>query len=137
MVPGRWAVVSKQQFIALSAFRYHLALFLRFSERATRAAGITQTQYLVLLHLRGFAAREWATIGELAVRMQASPHGTVALVNRCVALRLVVKRRSIVDARRVEVHLTPRGTKLVERIAARHRQELASLRNVFRVANVT
>lgn len=129
-------MTSKRQYVALSNFRRQLARFLRFSERASRAAGITPTQYLLLLHIRGFAGREWATVGELAQRLQSSPHGTAALVNRCVALGLVSKRRNGQDARRVEVHLTPRARRLVERIARRHREELQSLRDVFRIAHV-
>src|SRR5580692_4294350 len=96
----------KQHFVALSNFRSELARFLRFSERAARGAGITPTQYLLLLHVRGFPGREWATVGELAVRLQASAHGTGALINRCVALDLVAKSRNDDDARQVEVHLT-------------------------------
>ena len=40
-------------------------------------------QYMLLLHVKGFPDRDWATVGELAERPQASPHGTVALVSRC------------------------------------------------------
>jgi DNA-binding MarR family transcriptional regulator len=81
--------------------------------------------------------RDWATVGELALRLQSSAHGTVALVNRCIASRLVRKKRNPDDARCVEVHATPRGRRLVARIAARHRTELQSLREVLRVARVT
>ena len=133
----RGRMLSKSQYAGLSDFRFGLARFLRFSERVTRAAGITQTQYLLLLHVRGFRGRDWATVGELATRLQASPHGTAALVKRCVALRLVTKRRSATDGRRVEVHLAPRGERLVGRLAARHRDELRSLRNLFRIQPVS
>jgi|ERR1700678_2387196 len=130
-------MLSKKELVSLSNFRFQLAQFLRFSERASRAAGITPKQYLLLLHICGTPDREWATVGELAVRLQSSAHGTVALVNRCIRSRLVSKRRNSEDARRVEVHATPRGRQLVTRIAARHRTELQSLREVFRVAHVS
>jgi DNA-binding MarR family transcriptional regulator len=130
-------LLAKQQFVALSNFRSELARFLRFSERAARAAGITPAQYQLLLHLRGFPGREWATVGELAARLQASSHGTGALINRCIALGLASKHRSEGDGRQVEVHLTPRAKLLVERIALQHHQELQSLREVFRVAHVS
>jgi DNA-binding MarR family transcriptional regulator len=130
-------MISKKQYVALSNFRRRLAGFQRFSERASRAAGVMPTQYLLLLHIRGFPHRDWASVGELAERLQSSPHGTAALVGRCAALQLVSKRRSAADARRVEVHLTPRGRALIERIAARHRDELQSLRDVFRVTHVS
>jgi DNA-binding MarR family transcriptional regulator len=130
-------MLPKQQYVALSNFRSELARFLRFSERASRTAGITPTQYLLLLHVRGFPGREWGTVGELAARLQASSHGTVALINRCVSAGLVDKQRSDGDARQVEVHLTSRGKQLVERIAMRHHEELQSLRDVFTVAYVS
>jgi len=129
-------VVSKNEFIALSDFRYQVARFQRFSVSASRAGGLTQTQYLMLLHIAGQPGRDWATVGELAQRLQGSPHGTAALVNRCAVLRLVEKRRSEEDARRVEVHLTAKGRRLVDRIAQRHRDELQGLRRVFRVVAI-
>ncbi len=129
-------MLSKRHFTALSNFRHKLAGFLRFSERAAREAGITPRQYLLLLHVRGTIGRDWASVGELAIRLQASPHGTAALVARGVAQRLVTKRRSSEDARRVQVRPTPRGRRLVAQIAARHRAELQSLRDVMVVADV-
>lgn len=129
-------MVSKAEFVALSDFRYQIATFQRFSVRASREGGLTQTQYLLLLHVAGRPERDWATVGELAQRLQASPHGTAALVNRCVALKLVAKQRSASDARRVEVHLTDKGRRILDRVAQRHRDELQNLRRVFRVDNV-
>ena len=130
------SAVTKAEFVALSDFRSQIAPFQRFSVAASRAGGLTQTQYLLLLHVAGHPEREWATVGELAERLQASPHGTAALVQRCVALRLVEKRRSAEDARRVEVHLTDKGRRLVDRVAQQHRDELQNLKRVFRVVNV-
>ncbi len=130
-------MIATLQYRALSEFRSHLAHFLRFSERASRSAGITPTQYLLLLHIRGFPAKRPPNIGELAERLQSSPHGTATLIARCVGLRLVRKQRSRSDRRCVAVLLQPRGRALVERIARRHRDELQSLRSVFRVANVS
>lgn len=130
-------MISQKEFAALSEFRYQLARFQRFSVAAARGAGLTQTQYLMLLHIRGSGGRDWATVGELAKRLQASPHGTAALVNRCVALGLVAKERSDEDRRRVEVHLTARGRRLVGQVATLHRNELRTLRRVIKVAHVS
>ena len=130
-------MLSKTQFTALSEFRFQLARFLRFSERASRAAGIMPTQYLLLLHIRGFQGREFATVGELAQRLQSSPHGTAALISRCERSGLVTKQRNAEDARRVEIQLTARGKRLVEEVAKQHSEELRQLRNVFRVAHVS
>ena len=128
-------MIGKEQYLALSEFRFRLAEFLHFSESAAQAAGITPAQYLLLLHLRGFPGREWGTVGELAERLQASHQGTVALVQRCELNGLVSKRRSRTDARCVEIRLTPRARGLVQRIAKSHAEALATMDGVFQAAS--
>src|ERR1035437_2109355 len=73
----------------LSQFRHRLRRFLRVSEDLCLSHGITSLQYQLLLHLKGEAGRAWATVGELAERLQAKPHGVVALINRCEQVGLV------------------------------------------------
>lgn len=123
----------KQDFETLSNFRHQLRRFQRWSEQLTRRAGITNLQYLLLLHVKGFAGREWATITELAERLQSSHHGAVALVTRCEKLGLVERRPGRADGRAVEVHLTAKGEKLVARLARQHRDELMRLEGIFAV----
>ena len=127
------ATLKKSDFEALSEFRYQMRRFERFSEDAVQAEGITPLQYLLLLHVKGFPGREWATVGEIAVRLQAKPHGVVTLVTRCEALSLVARVPSLTDRRQIEVHLLPAGNRILERLAALHRNELASFKGVFTV----
>jgi DNA-binding MarR family transcriptional regulator len=118
---------TKETFEALSSFRYHLRMFMRFSEDAAAAQGITSLQYQVLLHVCGFPGREWATIGDIAERMQSKHHGTVALVSRCEEAGLVERRRDPTDRRQVQVHLLPAGRRHLRKLAALHRGELGAL----------
>ncbi|GAB7539807.1 MarR family winged helix-turn-helix transcriptional regulator [Burkholderia sp. 3C] len=129
-------LLQKRDFEQLSDFRYHMRRFERFSERAAQSEGVTPLQYLLLLHIKGFPAREWATIGELAERLQAQHHGVVALVSRCEALGLVQRRTSESDRRQVEVHLLEAGESVLTRLAALHRAELKSLRGAFQVPQI-
>ncbi|WP_404994017.1 MarR family winged helix-turn-helix transcriptional regulator [Cupriavidus pauculus] len=131
------AALSKQDFEALSDFRYQLRRFLRFSEDAAHAEGVTVQQYLLMLHIRGSRDRNWASIGELAERLQAKQHGVVALVNRCEASGLVTRRAHPEDRRVVQIHLLAKGERCLNRLAALHRAELESLRGAFRVARIT
>lgn len=133
MTKKKTPVLRKSDFETLSEFRYQMRRFERFSEDAVQAEGITPLQYLLLLHIKGFSGREWANIGELAVRLQAKPHGVVALVSRCEAIGLVERVPSKTDRRQVEVHLLPPGALVLNRLAALHRTELASLDGVFTV----
>lgn len=115
--------ITKKEFETLSEFRYRLRRFLRFSEQVTRRNGITPLQYLLLLHVKGFPGRNWATVGELAERLQAQHHGVVALISRCEKLAWVERRQGQTDRRAVEVHLTGSGERMVAKMAAMHRDE--------------
>jgi len=128
--------LSKTDFEQLSEFRYQMRRFERFSERAAQSEGITPLQYLLLLHVKGYPGREWATIGELAERLQARHHGVVALVTRCEALDLVKRKTSETDRRQVEVHLQKAGEAVLSRLAALHRAELKSLEGAFAVPQI-
>ena len=123
--------LNKREFEALSQFRYELRRFLRFSEQVTRHGGITPLQYLLLLHIKGFPERDWATVGELAERLQAQHHGVVALITRCETRGWVMREQGKADRREVEVHLTARGERMVAKMAQLHRDELLNLDGGF------
>ncbi len=133
---ARVAALGKKEIEALSDFRYQLRCFLRFSEDLTHKYGITNLQYLLLLHVKGYKGRNWATVGELAERLQSQHNGVVSLASRCEKLGLIYRQRGTVDKREVEIHLTPEGNKLVIKIASLHRKELVSLQGVFKVPGV-
>lgn len=130
------AELTKKEIETLSDFRYQLRCFLRFSEELTHRYGITNLQYLLLLHVKGYHGRSWATIGELAERLQSHHNGVVSLATRCEKLGLIYRKRGTVDKRAVEIHLTPEGNKLVVKIASLHRKELLNLQGVFKVPGV-
>ncbi len=132
--PSRAARPSKPDLEAMSAFRYDLRKFLRASEEIANAAGITSLQYQLLLHVRGMPERLWATVGELAERLQAAPNGTAALVTRCEAAGLVTRRPDAQDRRQVQVHLSPKGEALLLDLAARHKALYASFGWIFEAA---
>ena len=125
--------LTKAEFEKLAHFRYQLRRFLRFSEDAVRRKGITPLQYQLMLQINGFPGREWATVGELAERLQAKHHGVVSLISRCKAAGLLTRGPSRSDGRRVEVQLTNAGRQCVEQLARLHRAELLSLQGGFTV----
>jgi DNA-binding MarR family transcriptional regulator len=129
--------LSKPEYEALSEFRYQLRRFLHFSEQAARSGGLTPLQYQLLLHVQGFPGRDWATVGELAERLQMKPHGTVALISRCEESGLVRRQTGLTDRRQVEIRLLPAGEEILERLAGLHKTELRSLKNTFRVEQIT
>jgi DNA-binding MarR family transcriptional regulator len=119
--------LSARDYKLLAEFRYQLRRFLRFSEEAGSAAGLTPQQYQALLAIKGFPGKESVTMGELRERLQLQSHSVVGLVNRLAAKRLVVRQTSRIDRRRVHIRLTPQGAKLLESVAAEHREQLCRI----------
>ncbi|QEY58413.1 winged helix-turn-helix transcriptional regulator [Pseudomonas sp. C27(2019)] len=126
--------LSKQDFQNLSDFRFRLRAFQRQSEDICKSHGLTSLQYLLLLHLKGFADREWATVSELSTKLHSKHHATVMLIDRCSELGLVERRGSTADKRCIEIHLLAKGEALVAAIAEQHRPELNHLQHDFPMA---
>ncbi|HVI98822.1 MAG TPA: MarR family transcriptional regulator [Sphingomonas sp.] len=111
----------------LATFRYELRRFVRFSEEAAVAAGLTPQHYQVLLALR--ASPDGAMlVGALADRLMLRPHSTTELVNRLEKIGLVVRCRSEEDRRHVSVAITRQGRAAITSLAAHHRAELRRMR---------
>ncbi|RFU20568.1 MarR family transcriptional regulator [Geodermatophilus marinus] len=116
--------LTKEDFEALARFRFAIRRYLRFSEEVVRSHDVTPQQYQLLLALKGFPGREWATIRELAERLQLRHHSVVELVSRAQGQGLVQRCADPDDRRVVRVTLTDGGDLLLGRLAALHRDEL-------------
>lgn len=121
---------SDDDYRALAAWRYALRRFLAASEEITRSAGVSPTQYQLLLFIRGDSNRA-PTIADLAERLQIRHQSAVGLVDRCEAAGLVRRRRDESNRRRVFVTMTRRGAALLERLATRHFRTIESLGKSF------
>lgn len=121
----RAGALTKQDFEALARFRFGIRRYLRFSEETVRRHGVTPQHYQLLLALKGgFPEREWATVRELADRLQLRHHSVVELVNRAQDQGLVERAPHPDDARAVRVLLTENGEQILARLSALHRSEL-------------
>ncbi len=123
--------LTKQDFEALARFRFGIRSYLRFSEETVRSHGFTPQQYHLLLALKGFPGREWATVGELADRLQLRHHSVVELVNRAQAEVLVERAAHPEDARAVRVVLTAHGERILSRLSTVHRDELRRMQDAL------
>ena len=111
-------------YIALADFRYEIRRFLNFSETAARAAGIEPHQHQALLAIKGLPARQIATVGVLAERLQIQHHSAVELTDRLQSKGLIQRSRNQSDRREVVLELTLRGEKLLQQLTLSHRTEL-------------
>lgn len=118
------AQLAKAQYEALAEFRYALRKFLRFSEEAAQAAGLTPQQHQAMLAIKGFPGRDQITIGELAERLQIKHHSTVGLADRLVLEKYARRVPDKKDHRQVHLALTPRGEALLEKLSAAHQEQL-------------
>lgn len=128
--PGSTPLI-KADFEALARFRFGIRRYLRFSELTVREHGVAPQQYQLLLGLKGFPGREWATVSDMAERLQLRHHTVVELVNRAQAEDLVRRTSDPDDARAVRVVLTPRGEQVLDRLSALHWDELRRMDEVL------
>lgn len=119
--------LTKRHFEMLAEVRYALRRFLRLSEDGARRAGLTPQQHQLLLAVKGYPGREWATVGELAERLQLRHHSAVGLVDRAEQLGLVARRSDPVDRRMVRIGLTPAGERILDGLTVLHLVELKLL----------
>jgi DNA-binding MarR family transcriptional regulator len=116
--------LATRDYAQLAAFRFTLRGFLQFSEAAAAQAGLTSQHYQAMLILRGWPEGSAPTIGDLAQQLLIKHNSAVGLVDRLVREKLVVRKRSSTDRRKVELTLSPRGRQVLAKLAEMHRGEL-------------
>lgn len=122
---------STGMFEELAHFRHKLRKFLRFSEDAARACGITPQQHQLMLGIAGFTGSGKANISEIAEFLQEKHNSVVGLVDRAVQSGLVERAEDAEDRRVVMVSLTQRGEDILKRLSLLHNQEVKRLRQDF------
>jgi DNA-binding MarR family transcriptional regulator len=116
--------LAERDYQTLAAFRQALRHFLSFSEAAANDAGLPAQQYQALLALKASARGANVTIDDLAGHLLIRHNSAVGLVDRLEAEKLVRRQVEPSNRRKVNVHLTPKGARILERLAAVHRAEL-------------
>lgn len=124
LVPARDLTLLRR----VAVFRYELRRFLRFSERAARACGVTPQQHQLLLGVAGFTRKGSATITELAEFLQERHNAVVGLVERAAQRGLVHKEQGNPDRRVVRVSLTRPGAAVLRKLTQLHLDELGRVR---------
>ena len=113
----------------VAEFRATLRRFMRRSERAARASGLTPQRYLLLLMIKGAPdGSERSTVTELAERLQLAQSTVTELVRRAEEVGLVARATSSVDGRVAHLRLTEEG----ERRLAKSFSSLAGERDALR-----
>jgi DNA-binding MarR family transcriptional regulator len=113
-----------RDYAQLADFRHALRGFLRFSDTAAAKAGLTTRHYQAMLVLRACPDGQRVSINDLAQQLLIKHNSAVGLVDRLVDEKLIVRRQSSVDRRKVELRLTSRGRQVLAKLAEMHRREL-------------
>ncbi len=116
--------LSTRDYAELASLRCALRGFLRFSEAVAAHEGLSSQHYQAMLILRGWPEGQAVSIGDLAQQLLIKHNSAVGLVDRLVNERLVVRKGSTIDRRKVELRLSSRGRQVLARLAAVHRDEL-------------
>jgi DNA-binding MarR family transcriptional regulator len=118
-------LLSQAEYEELAELRFQIRRFLNFSESAAHGEGIEPRHHQALLAIKAMPADEPCTVGALAGRLFLQHQSTVGLIDRMEQRQLVVRRPGRRDARQVLVSLTPQGERILERLSATHKAELA------------
>jgi DNA-binding MarR family transcriptional regulator len=116
--------LATHDYARLAAFRHALRTFLRFSEMAAAAMGLTSRHYQAMLVVRSREEDESVTINDLAQQLIIKHNSAVELVDRLVKQALIARKAASGDRRKVELRLTPRGRQVLSKLASIHRNEL-------------
>lgn len=118
--------MEKHQYQSLAEFRYQIRLFVHFSERAAREAGLEPQHHQLLLAVKGFDSHgDGPTVGDLADRLQLRHNSTVELIDRMEERHMVHRRTREADKRQVIVELTKTGENLLEALSKEHLSEIS------------
>jgi DNA-binding MarR family transcriptional regulator len=119
----RSAHLDASEFQQLASFRFALRSFLRFSEIAAEKVGLSAQHYQALLAVCATADGH-VTINDLAKQLLIRHNSAVGLVDRLANQGLVSREPSPDDGRKVILHLTSKGDRVLEKLAEVHREEL-------------
>lgn len=125
------AAMQDRDYEVLANFRYTLRRFLKFSEEAAGAAGLSPQQHQALLFARAAHHRR-VTVGDLAEWLQIKPHSAAELSARLETTGLIERREDPKDRRRTLLSISARGSRLLESLTGVHRQELQRLKQPVR-----
>jgi DNA-binding MarR family transcriptional regulator len=121
--------MSGNRYSKAAEFRTALRHFLRVSEKAARAAGITPAQHLLLLQIAG-GPDGTATVSGLVDRLALTQSAVTELVQRAVLAGLVQRTTSADDGRVVHLSLTAAGEEKLARVHDALGRERTALRRV-------
>jgi DNA-binding MarR family transcriptional regulator len=122
--PLREVRINADDYRALAEFRYRVRVFLTYSERNARQAGIHPQQHRLMLAVKGMPANVAPSIRNIAQRLQIEHHSAVELIDRAAAKGLVVRRGDSGDRRVVHIEITPKGEKILALLSMRNKEEL-------------
>jgi DNA-binding MarR family transcriptional regulator len=121
--------MSGNRYSKAAEFRTALRQFLRVSEKAARAAGITPAQHLLLLQIAG-GPDGTATVSSLVDRLALTQSAVTELVQRAVLAGLVDRTTSADDGRVVHLSLTAAGEEKLSTVHDALGRERIALRRV-------
>jgi DNA-binding MarR family transcriptional regulator len=111
-VSAIWPLPASSEGVALDALRRIVRAIRVSSHAAEELHGISGAQLFVLQQLRGGPV---ASLRELAVRTLTDESSVSVVVSRLVRKKLVTRRKSAADARRIELSLSPAGALLLRK----------------------
>jgi len=113
-----------KQYRLLAELRYQIRRFLAYRDETARDNGLEPQQYQALLAIKGAPTGTETTVGKLAQRMLVRHHSAVEMIDRLATHGLATRTRHPEDRRKMLVHLTAKGERVLRELALSSREEL-------------
>lgn len=117
-----------------SDFRFQLMQFLLKSREICKAAGLSDQEYLLLLH-SSVSADEERTLFRIAEKMDLKPAVVVQLVTRLMSENLVRLEPGYTTSSADKVRLTNAGYERLEYLVEQHQESLKTLISHFPISD--
>jgi DNA-binding MarR family transcriptional regulator len=124
--------IDTDEAIHVAAFRAGLRAFERTSEEIAQANGLTPRRHLLLLMIKGAPdGTESASITDLVDRLRLAQSTVTELVQRAVDAGLLLRERSVADARVGNLRLSAEGERRLARVFRSHDAEREKLHEML------
>lgn len=128
---GTHADADDRLYAQLLRFRRELRGFLRWSEEAARAGGLTPSVHQLLLAVRGSDREGGPSVRDVSEALDVKHHTAVELAQRAEEMGLLERQRSDRDQRQVRLTLTDTGRARLDELTRLHQPRISALAEVL------
>jgi DNA-binding MarR family transcriptional regulator len=124
--------ISSTDIETLSNFRSGLRKYLSDSHQLCELFDLTDSQYLLLLHVKALENNNQASYKQIRMKMHATKPALTMLINKSLKSNYLETVSTTGDPDSKKFRLTCAGNKVIEALASIHKQEFERFQTIFK-----